>query len=1025
MSSGDQSIIANAAHVPPEQQVYMLSHIGGIRSSSGKTDDLDHDIKHINEQKKLIIDSDKKVYKRNLHDERFDLPERGVDIIQNVHPLGVTLLSNHYDRGYDYRDFPDDVARNKKDYDPYIDFLHDNGLIGKKKSRYRVNYIFIDSSNRRKTPTMTISSLIRLDNNPLMFNGQELRILMTDTSTFSPNDKITISGISPKLITLRSYVIDDFGNKINYFLMQNGLQFMIVTADNNMNINSGLTNEIKNTYTDMSITFNGFVGDTRTDWYFDTRNYIWTITPTILDDGSNGSLLTLTENVYAVTAASSTLPESNQVREDMLIAQITLDVYGSVVKLNNGYPYDVSDLRWTEPSTSAGQGTPPVSVPSTFNDLVLDKLTSASLIAGIALPNNLFKVFEYVQNVQNVVRPIFLALMSDNDHRNFGLRYAAVGATYIDTVRIAVPEETQVTTSSQIGNIPLNLLNSVHRMYLTSADIERELGIYDPTNTVATDIPTPDKFYIKLNAPYQKRQFVYSNPLQSGALAVTIYEDAKSDVTITYNHYGGVPINQITADLPVGFTNTVPYRYIVQIVENSYIVVDLGIVGFLGTKFGGCVVNIGLIDDISLGYPQPNRYSIELGKIYMNVVMVKMVSSLFPVTQKVFMDGSRGGKKNNSFYWQNIDDSETVYKIEIEPGNYTVPELKNTFENVVKNVFRISDQTVTTNRNVITLDIDEKTDKVIFTSYNEYDSHGVQTFISAVKLTTINQIIVGPLLPEDAYYKYPSGEYFKLFNVDLDNDAIRLIIYHPNNSVKVKDKITIKGSLNFEDIPAEYINGEHVVTRVSGDYYDIILDNLNTDSTLDTTIKGGDSVSIYTPNSFRIRFDYTDTFGDVLGFRDVGEGTSITPYNNIITNDVVYDGENLVNVIQSVTDASLDVINVTLIPIRNSLKLKSPPYIIMTCKELPTTELSAIESTGQIKDMFNIIKLNSEFRSYVRDTFSKTPIFYNDPLKTLSTLTFNFYAPDGSYYDFEGINHSFILQIVTYDEIPEATSVRY
>jgi hypothetical protein len=1020
-TSAEQAIIAHAAHIPPEQQIYMMSHIGGVRSN-GHSDQLDRDLKQTNDQKKLIDDSREGLYKRVQHNEQFNLPNRGVDVIQNVHPLSVTMLSNHGDKGFDYRDFPEDIAKDHQDYDPFIGYLHNMGLIGKNKSRYNINYLLIDSSYRRKNTIVSTSYIIKLNDDPLMFNGQELAIFMSDTSNFSLNDKITIRGITPRELTLRSVVTDDYGNTVNYFLMQNGLQFMIVSADNNMDINSGLTSEIKDIYTSMTITFNGFVGDVRTDWYFNTTNYIWDITNTVLQNGDPGFLLNLTENVHAVTAASSNLPEADQVREDMIIAQITLDIYGTVVAVNNGYPYAVSDLRWTEPPEFSGQGTPPVSVPSNFNTLVLANLTSASLIENISLPNNLFNAMQYIQDVQNVVRPIFLSLMSDNDHRNFGLRYNQAGTTYVESVRIAVPENTIVTTSSQIGNISLNLLNRTHRMYLTSADIAKELGNYDPSSSVTTDVPVTDKFYIKLTKPYQKRQFTYMNPLQSGALAVTIYQDSKSDVTITYNHYGGVPINNITAESPVGFTSTVPYRYITQIVQNSYIAVDLGIVGFLGTKFGGPDVSIGLIEDLSLGYSQPHKYVVELDKPYTNVVMVRMVTSLFPVTQGAFVDGSNGGKKNNAFYWQNADDSETVYKIEIGAGNYTAPQLKDTFETAVKQVFRVSDKIITTKRNVITLDIDEKIGRVLFTNYNEYIPDGEQTFISATSLSTINTLILTsvPVLPEDAYYGYPNGGYFKIFNASLSSDSIRIIVYQPNNNLRVKDSITIKGSLNFGNIPETYINGTHTVTRVSGDYYDFLIDNVNTDPTLDPTVKGGDSIFIYTPNLFRIRFDYSDTIGGNLGFRDVGQATSITPYDYAIDNDVIYDGENATNVVQSISDLGTDTISTTTIPVRYAINLKGPPYIIITCTELPN-----IISMGPIKSMFYTISMNDKIGSYIKNSFSKTPIFYNDPIKLLSSLSFDIYSPDGSYYDFNGVNHAFILQIITYDEIPEGTAVRH
>lgn len=1022
--------LSNPLHVAPKTPVYMLGHIGGVvDKKTGEVDILDEDASQTKEQKKLIDNNNNLLYKRVQHDVRYDIPNRGIDVIQQINPLGMSMLSNHSDKGFDYRDFPLEITKDKEEYDPYIGYLHEKGLIGKNKSKYNVKYLNVDSTYRNKKSISTVSFSVRLDKDPLQFNGQFLRIYMDDTTRFNLNDKISINSISEKQITLRSIVTDDYGNRVNFFQMQNGKQYMTVSADNNMNINSSLTTQIKENYTDMTVSFDGFAGDKRTDWYFDTKNYIWNFTAITLPNGGPGYEFTLTENVHAVTAASAGLPEDDQIREDMVIAKIILNPYGTVLSIDGGYPFDVSNLRWTAPPGSVG-GTAPISVPSNFNDLVEEKLNEIPVNIP-TLPTNMYTAMLYIQQVQNVARPILLNLMNDPALINFQLRYQEAGGTYIDTVRIAVPEQTKMSTSTQIGNISLNLLNTSHRMYLTSADIERELGIYDPSTSTATDVPSPNKFYIELNKPYQQREFIYTNPLSSGALLFSVFVEEKSDVTITYHHYGGISIKNLNADFPIGFTSTVGFRYVSEITDN-YISVELDKIGLFDARFGGIYINIGLIDDITAGYARPNSYVVNLEKVYTNVVMVKMVNSIFPITQKTFIDGSAGGTKNNTFYWQNIDDGDVIYKIEIEPGNYSATELKHTFESLVHQVFRVNDKTVTHVRNYITLDIDEKTDKVVFSAYDEYIANASLVLHSSIRMSDINSCThhassshgsgsPGVLLPpEDAYYLYPTGEFFKKFpNVDLDCDAIRIMIYHPGNKVSVGQKIRITGSLNYKDIPAKYINTVHTVTRADGDYYDILLVNVNIDATLDTSILGGEDIRIYSPTKFRIRFDYPDTIGKNLGFRNTGDVNSVTPYINVITNDVIYDGEDITSVVQSVTNLSIDQINTNTVPIRDALNLKGPPYILMTCKELPN-----LKNFGAIKDVFYKISMDGDYGSWARDSFVDTPLFFNNPLLRLSTLSLDFYNPDGVYYDFNGIDHSFVLQIITYDETPEGTGIK-
>ena len=50
---------------------------------------------------------------------------------------------------------------------------------------------------------------------------------------------------------------------------------------------------------------------------------------------------------------------------------------------------------------------------------------------------------------------------------------------------------------------------------------------------------------------------------------------------------------------------------------------------------------------------------------------------------------------------------------------------------------------------------------------------------------------------------------------------------------------------------------------------------------------------IYAPNIFRLRFDKSDTLGNILGFRYAGKNTSITNYETTITNNESYYNETI------------------------------------------------------------------------------------------------------------------------------------
>ena len=135
MSSLDNNSTRVAAHAIPEPSRYMLGHIGGIgtlndinKTSTTDDVDLDTDINYTKEQKSLIDASKKTIYQRTQHNETFDIPETGFNTVQNQHPYGVNMITNHSDRGYDYRDFPLELEKKRIDYDPYTGWLTQEGI---------------------------------------------------------------------------------------------------------------------------------------------------------------------------------------------------------------------------------------------------------------------------------------------------------------------------------------------------------------------------------------------------------------------------------------------------------------------------------------------------------------------------------------------------------------------------------------------------------------------------------------------------------------------------------------------------------------------------------------------------------------------------------------------------------------------------------------------------------------------------------------------------------------------------------
>ncbi len=1025
MLTFDSNIVANASRAVPLDRTYMSTRIGGVDEIT----DLDENLAYEKEQKELIDESNKYNYQRNQHNEASDIPTFALG---NLGPSNFISLSNHSDKGFDYRDFPKELSKHRDDFDPWYQYLYKNGLIGRNKTRYVTQYINIDSVNRVKKPIIKTSTKQRLIDNPFIFNGHSLKIIVENTENLVSNEKITITGITEREKVLRTFVIDNYGNKTYSFVFEEKKYYMTVNTDPGMIIRSDFTQEIVDRYSDIMVSFDGFAGDVKTEWYFDTRNFLWSITAL----PSQEFEVLISENVFGVSDVSALNPEADQVRQNLVIAKFIVDKYGTVINISNPLNESLNQtLRWTQPPLTSG--TPPIGIPGIFYTESINQLLVFNLSNLPTVPTTFFQTMEYFQNVQNIIRPILSNIMSnDSMNINFNLRYDYNNYTYINSLRFIVPESTNTETISTIGNISLNLLNSVNRIYLASYDIENEYGI-----DLSLSIPVyyQNKFFIKLNKQFTKKVFEYSNPLGTGALMITVYNESKSDVTIKYHHYGGIPVSIINSESTSG------YNYVTQVQDNQYIIIDLDRTGYFDGYFGGDGVQIGTVTDLTSGYYQPNRYQIELDKVYSRIVMIKMINSIFPKTQTAFMNGLSGGYRNNRLYWQNIDDGDIVYMIEIEQGNYEPFELKKEIEARIQNVMRVNQKKITNVKNYIIVDINEKTNKVIFSNYNEYIPVDSITYVKQIKIININQNNNND--PEDLWYLYPSGGYFKYFpNISstVIKNAIRILIYHPDNKLRIGDSITIKNSTNFENIPSVYFNQSHIITNTMDDYYDILLFGINIDPMLNWSNRGGYDLRIYSQNVFRLRFDYLDTMGMELGFRDVGSSGSITPYRSVITNDIVYESENVNNIIKEYSNSNvdgMDGVNIANIGIRNALSIRGPPYFLIRCMQLsnliniPGTRSSNNRDvfiptindafgSSDARDFFYKINLKGKNGKFIYDTYVDAPIFYTEPLRVLHQLTLEFLTPNGKLYDFNGIDHSFVLEIVTHQDIPENTSIR-
>ena len=85
--------------------------------------------------------------------------------------------------------------------------------------------------------------------------------------------------------------------------------------------------------------------------------------------------------------------------------------------------------------------------------------------------------------------------------------------------------------------------------------------------------------------------------------------------------------------------------------------------------------------------------------------------------------------------------------------------------------------------------------------------------------------------------------------------------------------------------------------------------------------------------------------------------------------------------------------------------------------------IKTYRTIGKIKDAFAKIILCDVPGKVLYNTFVQMNYVFEDPLHELHDLDIAFYTPDGSLFNFNGVDHSYTLEIVTVTDIPEGTGI--
>lgn len=558
-----------------------------------------------------------------------------------------------------------------------------------------------------------------------------------------------------------------------------------------------------------------------------------------------------------------------------------------------------------------------------------------------------------------------------------------------------------------INNIPISTLNTKHRVYIISPNANVKITpLLNPPSSVENANLIGS--FVTIEPPYSDNFFYIQLPFVYNETVPYSITD-NYNITITFNYYAGIPINNINAEYPINANTLSGFKVINYINEDgSYDIImpqnTTGIINDGSSKFppishnmsvGGNNMYAALVSQGQNAYLYPNHYVLNLEQTYSDVVLIRMVSSEFPNVETTIKNYPTP-KTNNILYWENLVDGNHIYSITVDPGNYSASELANTISNKIALVPRIASSNVPTNfvpYNYIIVDI------------NQYGENSIVTFNSFNKA-----IVDAPFITIDPIITATTIT---------TNKSFTITVQIANHNLVAGDIITINNAINYYGIPAQNLNKKFTVTSVIAfDRFLIQISNFNlirNDSSIPSNpggadTHGGNGVIFLTPNSFRLRFDLPYTIGSVLGFRKVGNTLAVTNYATVISNTDKYP-------LEPTIDELGNPINIT----NNALQLYGDKYILVVC-----TQFKGLYSNGNVKNAFAKILLPNTDRINKKifiDTFAKTPLYFNDPITDLNSLEFFFYSPDGQLYDFAGSDHSFTLEIISLSELPKGTGI--
>ena len=463
-----------------------------------------------------------------------------------------------------------------------------------------------------------------------------------------------------------------------------------------------------------------------------------------------------------------------------------------------------------------------------------------------------------------------------------------------------------------------------------------------------------------------------------------LYYSINQTFIIKYLHINGVELGYLNANFPIGYFNYQSSYSVYNIIDNNTFSIQIKVSSYPNNiQCGGNNIRISKIVNSIDGYPDIDNYIINLNKTFTNVIDIQLISSEFPYTDMIIKKNI-----NDKLYWKNIEDGNHEYVIQIPEGIYTTAELLKTLTTLMNNIERITSSNITKIYNNFEITLEANTHTIIFKTY--------------ININLPNSISV------------------RLININ-NNEYYLLNIHYSNitSIINVNDEITIYGSENVTfklitnnniqnfSIDKSYINKTHILYAINKETqsYDIILGKKDeiTNLLVNYESAGSENINIRIASKCSLLFNKSDTIGEILGFKNVGESFAYTEFKSIITNTDLYNDNININAIGNDIINSHNLFNF----------IGKYNYFLMYLNNI-----SYIYTNNNLEAAFAKILLSASPNDIVFNTFvtkSNNGIKYYDnnfPIAYLDQLKIKFLYPDGTRVNFYNINHSYTLQII-------------